>query len=99
MGTCVSFGADTALANRQVCLVSHPHMQVVAGADIARLQAMSFVAGQRETLLTALKECATQQTIASLQEAHLIITLLGIILPVVAEEELVGHFRSLPGNP
>lgn len=62
------------------------------GADtaIATRQAMAFVSRQRENLLIALKNCATLQTLPSMQEARLIITLLGIILPSMSEEEMVS---------
>lgn len=50
------------------------------------------MAGQRETLLLSLKDCAAVQTVASLREAHLIITLLSIVLPSVPEDEVVSLF-------
>lgn len=54
------------------------------------LQAIAFVAGQRETLLLALKDCAAHPMISSLQEAHLIVTLLGIVTPAIPDEDLVS---------
>ncbi|GAA5831477.1 hypothetical protein JCM11251_004037 [Rhodosporidiobolus azoricus] len=60
------------------------------GADttVATRQALAFISGQRENLLIALKDCATSQTVSLLKEAHLIVTLLSIVLPTVGDEEL-----------
>ncbi|GAA5892450.1 hypothetical protein JCM6882_005619 [Rhodosporidiobolus microsporus] len=60
------------------------------GADtsVATRQALAFIAGQRENLLIALKDCAASQTVSLLREAHLIVTLLSIVLPTVPDEEL-----------
>ncbi|BGP12970.1 hypothetical protein JCM10213_006609 [Rhodosporidiobolus nylandii] len=60
------------------------------GSDtsVATRQATAFLDGQRENLLIALKDCAANQTVSLLKEAHLIVTLLGIVLPTVAEEDL-----------
>ncbi|GAA5994814.1 Nup192p [Rhodotorula paludigena] len=60
------------------------------GADttVATRQALAFISGQRENLLIALKDCASAQTVALLREAHLIVTLLSIVLPAVPEEDL-----------
>ncbi|GAA5989348.1 hypothetical protein JCM11641_002770 [Rhodosporidiobolus odoratus] len=55
---------------------------------VATRQAVAFIAGQRENLLIALKDCAASQTVSLLREAHLIVTLLSIVLPTVADEEL-----------
>lgn len=40
--------------------------------------------------MLALKDCAAQPTISSLQEAHLIVTLLGIVTPSIPDEDLVS---------
>lgn len=87
VGTVVTFGADTTVASCQVSQSPCYRNK----ADAIR-QALAFVAGQRETLLIALKECAAVQTLASLKEAHLIVTLLGIVLPSVSAEDLVSRF-------
>ncbi|GAA5853541.1 hypothetical protein JCM8547_002499 [Rhodosporidiobolus lusitaniae] len=59
------------------------------GADtsVATRQASAFIAGQRENLLIAMKDCAATQTVALLREAHLIVTLLSIVLPTIPEED------------
>ncbi|KAK4058181.1 hypothetical protein OIO90_000920 [Microbotryomycetes sp. JL221] len=57
---------------------------------IATRQAEAFVAGQRENLLIALKNCAVSQTLSQMQEARLIVTLLGIILPSISDEQMVS---------
>ncbi|KPV78555.1 uncharacterized protein RHOBADRAFT_51011 [Rhodotorula graminis WP1] len=59
-----------------------------AETAVATRQALAFLAGQRENLLIALKDCAANQTTALLREAHLIITLLGIVLPSVPDDDL-----------
>ncbi|GAA6005529.1 hypothetical protein JCM10207_005238 [Rhodosporidiobolus poonsookiae] len=60
------------------------------GADTsaATRQALAFIAGQRENLLIALKDCAALQTVSLLRQAHLIVTLLSIVLPTVSDEDL-----------
>ncbi|SCZ90946.1 BZ3500_MvSof-1268-A1-R1_Chr1-3g02409 [Microbotryum saponariae] len=73
-----------------------PALQLVVGTlvsfgadtQIATRQALAFVGGQRENLLVALKDCANLQTVSSLREAHLIVTLLSIVLPSVSDEDL-----------
>ncbi|KDE08259.1 hypothetical protein MVLG_01525 [Microbotryum lychnidis-dioicae p1A1 Lamole] len=73
-----------------------PALQLVVGTlvsfgadtQIATRQALAFVRGQRENLLVALKDCANLQTASSLREAHLIVTLLSIVLPSVSDEDL-----------
>lgn len=75
-----------------------PALQLVVGAlvafgaetSVATRQAVEFVAGQRETLLLALKDCTATQTVASLREAHLIVTLLGVVLPSISDDDLVS---------
>ncbi|KAM0793089.1 hypothetical protein ACM66B_000571 [Microbotryomycetes sp. NB124-2] len=57
---------------------------------IATRQAQAFVAGQRENLLIALRNCTISQTLSSMQEARLIVTLLSIILPCVTENEMTA---------
>ncbi|BGP36830.1 hypothetical protein JCM10449v2_000732 [Rhodotorula kratochvilovae] len=59
-----------------------------AETTVATRQARAFLTGQRENLLIALKDCAANQTVALLREAHLIITLLGIVLPSVPDEDM-----------
>lgn len=74
-----------------------PALQLVVGAlvsfgadtQVAVRQALAFVGGQRENLLIALKDCAANPTMPALREAHLVVTLLGIILPSVSEEDIV----------
>jgi nuclear pore complex protein Nup205 len=68
------------------------------GADtsVATRQALAFISGQRENLLIALKDAAVTQTVPLLREAHLIVTLLGIVLPTVAEEDFVRLTFPLP---
>ncbi|SCV68829.1 BQ2448_950 [Microbotryum intermedium] len=73
-----------------------PALQLVVGTlvsfgadtQIATRQALAFIGGQRENLLVALKDCANSQTVSSLREAHLIVTLLSIVLPSVSDEDL-----------
>ncbi|GAA5919036.1 hypothetical protein JCM1841_003712 [Sporobolomyces salmonicolor] len=73
-----------------------PALQLVVGTlvsfgaetTVATRQAHAFIAGQRENLLIALKDCAATQTVSLLREAHLIVTLLGIVLPTISDEEL-----------
>lgn len=57
--------------------------------SVATRQALAFIAGQRENLLIALKDCAANQTVSLLREAHLIVTLLSIVLPTVSDDDLV----------
>lgn len=66
------------------------------GSDtqVAVRQAVKFVNGQRENLLIAIKDCAARPTMPALREAHLIVTLLSIILPSVSEEDIVSPTRS-----
>ncbi|BGP04990.1 hypothetical protein JCM10049v2_000792 [Rhodotorula toruloides] len=56
--------------------------------SVATRQALAFIAGQRENLLIALKDCAANQTVLLLREAHLIVTLLSIVLPAVSDDDL-----------
>ncbi|GAA6062083.1 hypothetical protein JCM10212_006506 [Sporobolomyces blumeae] len=65
--------------------------------SVATRQAHSFIAGQRENLLIALKDCAATQTVPLLREAHLIVTLLGIVLPTISDDELstISSFGGL----
>ncbi|GAA5862929.1 hypothetical protein JCM1840_002329 [Sporobolomyces johnsonii] len=73
-----------------------PALQLVVGTlvsfgaetTVATRQAHAFITGQRENLLIALKDCATTQTVSLLREAHLIVTLLSIVLPTIPDEEL-----------
>ncbi|KAK4054774.1 hypothetical protein OIV83_000698 [Microbotryomycetes sp. JL201] len=62
------------------------------GADtaIATRQAQAFVVGQRENLLIALRNCTTSQSLSSMQEARLIVTLMTIILPSVSDDEMTA---------
>ncbi|GAA5896324.1 Nup192p [Sporobolomyces salmoneus] len=72
-----------------------PALQLVVGTlvsfgpetTVAARQAHAFIAGQRENLLIALKDCATTQNIALMREAHLIVTLLNVVLPTISDEE------------
>lgn len=75
-----------------------PALQLVVGTlvsfgpetTVAARQAHAFIAGQRENLLIALKDCSTTQNISLMREAHLIVTLLGIVLPTISDDELVS---------
>lgn len=75
-----------------------PALQLVVGTlttfgaetIVASRQALAFVAGQRETLLVALKECTALPSIASLEEAQLVVILLSIVLPTISEDDLVS---------
>lgn len=89
VGALVSFGAETSVAARHVRL-----SRALPGfvLTFSSSQAIAFVGGQRETLLIALKDCTAAQTVASLREAHLIVTLLGIVLPSISDEDLVSLF-------
>jgi len=79
-----------------------PALQLVVGTlvsfgpetTVAARQAHAFIAGQRENLLIALKDCSTTQNVALMREAHLIVTLLGIILPTISDDELVSLAMS-----
>ncbi|GAA5875841.1 hypothetical protein JCM16303_004016 [Sporobolomyces ruberrimus] len=81
-----------------------PALQLVVGTlvsfgpetTVAARQAHAFIAGQRENLLIALKDCATSQNVALMREAHLIVTLLSIVLPTISTEELTT-FSSFGG--
>lgn len=76
-----------------------PALQLVVGTlvsfgadtQVAVRQALTFVGGQRENLLIALKDCASVPTMPALREAHLIVTLLSIILPSVSEDDIVSE--------
>lgn len=50
---------------------------------------MAFLSGQRENLVIALKNATANQTVASLREAHLIVTILSIVLPSISDDDLV----------
>ena len=79
-----------------------PALQLVVGTlvsfgaetQVAVRQALTFVGGQRENLLIALKDCAVNPNMPALREAHLIVTLLGIILPSISEDDIVSPFAS-----
>lgn len=81
-----------------------PALQLVVGTlvsfgpetTVAARQAHAFIAGQRENLLIALKDCATSQNVALMREAHLIVTLLSIVLPTISTEELVSPAHPPP---
>lgn len=81
-----------------------PALQLVVGTlvsfgpetSVAARQAHAFIAGQRENLLIALKECAANKTVSLMREAHLIVTLLGIVLPTISDDELTT-FSSFGG--
>ncbi|GAA5985830.1 hypothetical protein JCM5350_006906 [Sporobolomyces pararoseus] len=81
-----------------------PALQLVVGTlvsfgpetTVAARQAHAFISGQRENLLIALKDCATTQNVALMREAHLIVTLLSIVLPTISDEELTT-FSSFGG--
>ncbi|GAA5922074.1 uncharacterized protein JCM15063_003177 [Sporobolomyces koalae] len=81
-----------------------PALQLVVGTlvsfgpetTVASRQAHAFVAGQRENLLIALKDCAATQNVALMREAHLIVTLLTIVSGSVSDEELTT-FSSFGG--
>ena len=84
-----------------------PALQLVVGTLVAfgaetpaaSQQAVAFVNGQRETLLLALKDCQAGLTVNALKEAQLIVSLLGVVLPSVGEEELstLSSFGGLHG--
>jgi nuclear pore complex protein Nup205 len=65
---------------------------------VASQQAMAFVFAQRETLLVAIGDCKVHQSIASLKETHLIVTLLSIVLPSVSDGDLVSFLGLWPLN-
>ncbi|KAK4703077.1 hypothetical protein P7C70_g3143, partial [Phenoliferia sp. Uapishka_3] len=67
-------------------------------SPMATQQAMTFVNGQRDTMVVSLRNAATNPTGPSLREAHLIVTLLGIVLPTVSVESLVRHPHHFEGS-
>ncbi|KAL8292911.1 hypothetical protein RQP46_000605 [Phenoliferia psychrophenolica] len=73
-----------------------PALQLVVGTlvafgaetAVATQQAIAFVEGQSENLLIALRNAAAQRTGPAMREAHLIVTLMGIVLPLHTPEQL-----------
>ncbi|KAI5480028.1 nuclear pore complex protein Nup205 [Pseudohyphozyma bogoriensis] len=73
-----------------------PALQLIVGTIvsfgqemlIATREAIAFISGQRENLVIALRNASTTQTVSSLREAHLVVTLLSAVLPAISEEDL-----------